>query len=287
MIRYREFALAKGSPTYSWQSLGISLIFALVVMIIRYGAHPFLKGPMDSRLDVKYGAASRDDQIDRLIKWVFDIIYYTATTIVGILILSQNSYLPTLFGGQGNCMNIMQTYPFTQELPWLPLFSLIQIGHHIYSLVDQIFTKSHHPDHHEMLLHHVITVALVVTGYLMNILALGTVTTVLLDPTDVLLCLTRFCSDIKFNSLLTGTIFFTTIVSWIFLRLYYFPTCVLTAMWHAYTHPIGEMASIAGGVLLFQITLLGALVPLSAYWVYRIARKGILILIGKKGVKAT
>ena len=109
-------------------------------------------------------------------------------------------------------------------------FYMLQLGVHLYTLIDHVFLRLNEPKYYEVLLHHGVSVFLIFFSYLSNSVAVGSMVLFTHDPGDIFLDLSRVYNDYKGakKSIVIG-IFLIFVVQWIFLRLYVFPWCIIRA----------------------------------------------------------
>jgi len=74
---------------------------------------------------------------DQLCKWLFDVFYYSGSTITAYLILKDQKFFPSYLGGpeDGNCDLLFMNYPNVPEVKYLEVFYLVQAGTHLYTFV--------------------------------------------------------------------------------------------------------------------------------------------------------
>ena len=114
---------------------------------------PLAKGKTDE---------AREKYAVKAAKKVYQILYFSATTYFGLIILSEANYLPWYLGGptDGNIAKLAEGFPFMPFSQDVMDYSLYTFGYRISDLVLHIVYDEHHNDFAEMLLHHLTTVIL-------------------------------------------------------------------------------------------------------------------------------
>lgn len=107
-------------------------------------------------------------------------------------------------------------------------FYIFQIGFYAHSIYAHVFLETRRKDFAQMLLHHVATLALVAISFTTRFCAIGTVIVAMHDLSDVLFEIAKLYVYVK-NELLANVWFAAWVLSWILLRLTYFPLFVLRA----------------------------------------------------------
>jgi very-long-chain ceramide synthase len=119
-----------------------------------------------------------------------------------------------------------QNYPCPTIPKYLDDFYVIKLAFHIFEIVYVLIFHINRRDLSEFVLHHFVTIMLVVFSYSMNYLPIGSVIMLAHDLPDVFLNIFRICMDTTgvFMIILSysGMLF-----SWIYFRLYVFPVWVI------------------------------------------------------------
>lgn len=208
------------------------------------------------------------------VTWLSNIIYYSCSSVLAYFLFKDAFFFPNLLGGSGNVQDIYKYTPYVPHIPHAVLFYQIQFGWHFHTLVDHVVYKWKDPKFWEMFLHHSVAVFLIFFSYLSNQVPVGILVLVTHDPSDIGLCASRFYNDRKGKSLpILAFIYFLFVVSWVFLRLYVFPKCVVG---HAFVSLWNYPKDLMYPVYLYMILMMSALVILHIYWFTIIVR----ILLG-------
>lgn len=79
-------------------------------------------------LNEKYVGPQREFRAKKILKWIYDTIYYSATTAFSLWAFRNSQFMPSLFGGKGECSSLMNTYP---EFPSGPGSELLLFYHFV------------------------------------------------------------------------------------------------------------------------------------------------------------
>ena len=94
-------------------------------------------------------------------------------------------------------------------------------------------------DFSEFLLHHIVTIALVLVSYCTNFLPIGTVVMFVMDFSDIFIALFKMCVDV--NEIIQNCVFFVMLATWFIARIYYFPVFVIKGFYEQawnHNHPV-------------------------------------------------
>ena len=81
--------------------------------------------------------------------------------------------------------NMYFNYPLMLYGENVRLFFLASLGFHIMNIIEQLSSTVKRSDYYEMLLHHCLTVALIVGSYLINLVEIGVLVIYIHDFTDI------------------------------------------------------------------------------------------------------
>lgn len=135
--------------------------------------------------------------------------------------------------GKGDIANaISEKFPSIDILPHMKTMYCVQLGFHLYSFCHQLIMKRSDKKYLEFVLHHSLTIFLILYSYATNFINLGSLTLIMHDCSDALLSLTRGYSYLKNKStFVIALMYFSGVSLWIYTRLYVFP---VYAIWPCY-----------------------------------------------------
>jgi hypothetical protein len=144
---------------------------------------------------------------------------------------------------------------------------LLQLGYHINCLMIH-FSEPRREDHYVMLVHHSVTVFLLVNSFALNYIRMGLLVLLYHDSSDILGCMIKMTNYLGWKKA-TLIIYPNMCFVWFMMRLYYFPRFIMyTALG---LHPPRPEQ-------LFSVGCLTVLCGLHAYWFYLFMKMGYLAL---------
>lgn len=205
----------------------------------------------------KYPEKEREDKVKKCALNIYKSLNYISLTIIGYSLLKDESYLPPSLGGHGDVENMWVDLPYQIQNPKLRIYYLVSFGYHLHSLIDQ-FKYIGKPNFGDMMLHHIITVFLIVFSFLNNYVRIGALVLLVHDVSDICGSLVKIFINSKYEKL-TLTFYFGLLASWIYFRLYVYPFQVINSAIKQVPNPIHEKNK-------FLILLMASLVVLHIYW---------------------
>merc|ERR1712166_1078243 len=173
----------------------------------------------------------------------------------------------------------------------LQLFYVVQLSLWILTGASCKWLEERRKDYVEMMVHHVLTVGLILNSFICNELAIGLVVLTVHDTSDVVLDLMKMCNYLKLEGLhgffFTELLFVSnTYVTWVYMRLYYFPRYLIAAISYGpYRARCGNDGSWPGSSY-YSGMMLHALLVLHWVWFLLLNQIGFRILYGQAPNKA-
>ena len=103
--------------------------------------------------------------------------YFTVASVWGYLVLKDTNWLPWWMGGTQNTSdvapNMWANAPFTPYPEPVFKYFLYTTGYHLGGLLKHLYENQDNNDFHEMMLHHVATIALMTGSFLTNFMGVG------------------------------------------------------------------------------------------------------------------
>lgn len=181
------------------------------------------------------------------------------------------------------------------------LFYIIQLSLWIWTGVSCQFLEERRKDYLEMMIHHILTVALILNSFIHNELAIGMIVLVVHDISDIVLDLMKMANYLKMEGMhgffITEIMFvLNTYVSWPYLRLYVYPMYVIHGTFIGYNkhcaprfpgEPLKNFfdSDMPGSYTTASIMLTSLLV-LHIFWFYLLNRIAYKMIMGKAPNKA-
>ena len=175
----------------------------------------------------------------------WQLVIHVSMTIWEVKLLSENKQWwkdpVTIFVP---CPQEYLTNGYPSSMSELRLFYIFQLVLWIWTGVSCKFFEERRKDYFVMMLHHVMTVALVLYSFMGGELACGLVVLVVHDASDVVLDCMKMSNYLKVEDshgyYVTEILFvLNTYVVWPYLRMYYFPKYVITAIYYGYPELCG------------------------------------------------
>ena len=141
------------------------------------------------------------------------------------MVLRDTAYLPWWMGGQNTTLEsynaLFADSPFTPYTPGVFNYFLYTTGYHFGGFVVHLIVNREANDFHEMLLHHIATLALMTGSFLSNFMAIGACIAWLHDIGQVPLQLSKVLSATTYAKS-TIAVFAVTLLLWVVTRLCWF-----------------------------------------------------------------
>ena len=201
--------------------------------------------------------------------------YYISSCLVGMVVLSGQDFHEYPLSDRGGASMYHNHGSFVaKELEW---YLIYQLGFYIAELF-AIFLEPKRKDFREYLLHHVVTVAMIVGCASASCHRAGVWINFIHDVPDVFLGIAKLCNYAKVREPITNTMFGLFVVSFAYLRLYCLP--LLTWM-HLTVIPYVMPAYIDHYIL---FVLLGVVLQLlHVFWFFLIIRMIVRLATGVRG----
>jgi hypothetical protein len=106
---------------------------------------------------------------------------------------------------------------------------LLKFAYHIYELCYCLVYLRDRRDFPEYILHHVLTLVLIIFSYSLNLLTIGSVIMFMTDVTDCLVSLFKITADVMSDHVQHST-FVLMLASWIYLRMWFYPLYIMQAL---------------------------------------------------------
>ena len=222
------------NPSYLWpdyQDLRITLYTAVFIYLLKGVLNRPLKALMLSSLQDKFQGKEREERAERSALNAFKGMYYLFAVILGYNVAKNANFFPTQLGGHGHIESMFDDFPYQpyDSFPYIRIYIMIELGYHLFSLVNHLASKPK-SDFMEMLLHHCITLVLVAMAYFMNYVTISHLVLFSHDSSDLFVDTTRVLADSKWKKLLmvSGA---CLISMWLDMRIYIFPVYLI---YHGY-----------------------------------------------------
>lgn len=99
-------------------------------------------------------------RIEQSVNYIYKLIFYTTSSIVGYIIMVNTPVMPQELGGSGSMRGIFDGMPYQEAIPLFLEYSQFNLAYVLEDFVHHLFFKERHSDFWEMNLHHFVTVSL-------------------------------------------------------------------------------------------------------------------------------
>lgn len=203
---------------------------------------------------------------------LFKLAYFIFTSIIGYYILKDLKFMPKeifIFDGDMNDIYSpgVPDYLFFPKHEYFDMYYLMGISYVLTDLIWLLFFYEAQTDFALMLLHHVLTISLILFSYLTNLSSVGVVVLYLHDFSDVFCYFCRTTLNLEIPKALRVIPAIMLFLNWIYVRLYVFGKCIyLLGNFSTSKHP----SNIHLIVLWYFLVILFFM---HAFWIAQIGRR--------------
>jgi len=199
----------------------------------------------------------RDSKVEKCATQIYKTLNYITLSLVGYYLLKNESYFPKSLGGHGDVEEMWKSLPYQDQTKNIYYYYVIALSYHLHSFIDQ-FKYYGKPSFGDMMLHHIITIGLILFSFFNNYARIGTLVLLTHDVSDIFGALTKLTLHTKYSKL-TLFNYFGILSTWIYFRLYVYPFKVINSALKQVPYPHHEKNK-------FLILLMASLVVLHIYW---------------------
>ncbi|KAL7716347.1 Protein ASC1 [Entamoeba marina] len=262
-----------------------SLISLSVISFLRYFLVNKIFPPISEKLVTRKADWSDSFYSFRLQRFgltLFKLTYFVITAPLGVFLFRNEDWMPSaLFGkGKSDLSLLWENFPFVPKVNFLLFYYCYQLGYHSHSLLFHICSKPRN-DYFENLLHHIVTVMLIVFSYVNNCGRIGILVMILHDIVDVTVYATKATTDLK-NQIPTHFLFVFLLITYFRFRLWVLPRYVIPSAIDAINYIPPD---VTGGLVVYYLLvgMLCSLFILHIYW-YGLILDMILKAFKKEGI---
>lgn len=118
-----------------------------------------------SRLKLKYQDEALELKVYKSTRNFFKVFYFAFITLFGFYVYADTNYQSPVMFGSGDMMYLRSDWPYNPLPRFLKLYYMIGLSYHFEDTVHHLFHPAQN-DFFEMLLHHYITLLLIVGSYM-------------------------------------------------------------------------------------------------------------------------
>ncbi|CAD8198734.1 unnamed protein product [Paramecium pentaurelia] len=276
-LRFRSYLIMTDVPVISYSNFSIMLLGLIIVHYSKWAVNYLCRDFVYRTISKQYQGEFRDVRVKKILKWLFDGVYYSTTSILCWYFFHEEPWYPNGLGGT-NYTSIWQDFPNMINNKWVIPFYMIQTANHLYALIHlAIKRKEVETKYWEYMLHHTLATCLLIFSALYNQFRFGIVVLGIHDIADIILSLSRAQHDLKSIKSLMYIQYVLLLFTWIYTRVIIFPQIILEAIMHYQNYP---EATWGNKYLIVQMCILFGM---HLYWTYFMMQIGINVF--KKGKK--
>jgi len=261
---------------YAWTNLGLDMtgrepreftqavMWGVVLCICRYISTKYIFSSIGTKLIVsKKGKAQK---VSKFATCAFKTLCFFGLVWFEWSVLNEQDFTPRLLFGAGKTKNL-----WTSERPPRPLVAMFMasLGYHLHSTVYHVFFVERRSDYHQMVLHHVITLWLMILSYMEGHIRGGSIIVLINDVPDIFVYSSKMLGDTIFvKTSIVSYVLLT--ITYLYFRLIVAPVSIIHSMMtEAYNMSQFDVWVYAG--------FLGCLYLLHLYWFILILKIGVNI----------
>jgi hypothetical protein len=215
---------------------------------------------------------SKDQHVYRIVKIIYSIIYYTLSSSINFYLIKtfQPDHLPTFFNGTLDVSRFIKDWP-SQINIHVRYFFVMSIGHHIERTLDQVLHTKKYYNFWTMLLHHILTINLMVMCFGHRQFIFGIPILLIHDITDIFLNILKIVREIKFLKKYVMVGYFLCLIAWFITRNWIFNLEIVIPL---FSNCIWEAFTLHAWAHLFASFGVGILMILNSYWLFALLHAG-------------
>jgi len=244
----------------SWGDFTIVLYAVPALFVMRVVVSKIFQLIGEMVMSPKYVGKEREERVLRFGVCGFKFMYFVSIVSFGVYTFKNADFLPWVMGGTGDTANCWVNYPYQSiEVPFLKEYYMIQLSYHAHSLIAQI-SMIHRTDFLEMVLHHLLAIALLAISYVSNAVRIGILVLLVHDVGDIVGYSMKMVVDTPWKILVIIN-YVALLITWFVTRLAIYPAWVIRS---AYVEARQQSIPVHGWLV--QNAMLIMLFFLHIYW---------------------
>jgi hypothetical protein len=217
--RYRKLE----RPDYDnaeWRDFLMVAYITPLILFGQYLARRYTTEYFTRKLKAKYSGEVLKLKVQKSTKGIFKIFFYIFMTLSGLYVYSDTNYQSPLMFGSGDHIRLYSDWPYNKLPKYLKLYYMAGMSYHVSDMINLLV----HPaqsDFFEMLLHHYITIVLIVGSFMTNVWNSGINVMIQMDNSEILIGTLRCFLDIWHIGIIFP-LFLVLVASWIYFRVFVF-----------------------------------------------------------------
>lgn len=253
----------------SWEDFILLLVFVPLIHIAKYILKLWSHNYFERNLITKYTGEVLELKIAKSVKNFFKVFFFSFTTVLGYYVLSDTNFHSSLMFGSGDILFLNSDWPYNRKPHYLKLYYMIGLSYHVEDTLVHFFHPAQN-DFWEMLLHHYITIMLIVGSYMTAQWNWGIMVMIQMDNGDAIGGMIKaFVDFMPIPFVLTW--FIGVVSSWIYFRDFVFAYEIfgfgaMMGRWYSGSRP--------APIFQFNCLLVGLWI-LNLYWTFLFFRMGL------------
>ena len=252
-----------------WSDFLPVLIISPTITFLKYLFKKASNSFFETRLSKKYSGESLKLKMYKSTRNFFKLFWFSFITGLGFYVLSDTEFHTPLMFGTGDLKYLLSDWPFTRLPRFFKLYYMIGLSYHFEDSVSHFF----HPiqnDFFEMLLHHYITILLIVSSYMLSFWNFGIIVMIQMDFWDIVVSWIKAFMDLS-SSITVFSNYLWMLFSWIYFRDFVFMYEVVWKWSMSVRYRVGYDHD--SRQLSFAVLLIGLFI-LNMYWTILFLRMG-------------
>ena len=256
---------------------GIAISFT-IFWLVKWSTKAFI---LRNQLNHSRIKETQEERLNRVQTFFNTVVYYTLSVSINYYLIMTYSprYMPRFLNGDLKIETFLSTWGEIPEQP-VRVFFMISIGHHIERTYQHVRHNLKGNNFWVMILHHVLTINLMLCCYLNRHFVYGIPVLFIHDIGDIFVGWVKLVREIKQWKHLAVPIFVALILIWIYTRIFIFVTELL---YPTFTDLIFQFAPDFLINHLFALLGLLILLVMNCYWAFGIANSGYQKVFKKNG----
>ena len=248
--KQRESFKPEGYVTPKLSDLNILFLTCPLMCLIKFLFNTFTTEPMSCWVSKKYKNPLDNDNYQlglvykkKMATSLFKLCYYIVTVIFGFIVLTDLEFMPWQIFGKGELSMLYSKgepgYIFWNKPAYFNEYYLISVSFVSTDLIWLLFIYERQTDFFLMLLHHSLTISLIIFSYLSGLDNHGAIILFFHDITDVIVYWLRIVINSDSKEIFKLVPSALLLCAFIFYRLYFFGSLILTQIkgypqWNAF-----------------------------------------------------
>ncbi|CAE6486651.1 unnamed protein product [Rhizoctonia solani] len=220
-ISYRLSDSESSDPRYGkgWLDLAFLVYYVIFFSFVRQSVTIHIIRPIAMRLGVR-----KEAKLDRFAEQGYAVLYFGVFGSLGLYVMSQ---MPTWWF---KTEHFWLEYPHWRMTPLLKTYYLLQASYWTQQLLVLVLgLEKPRKDYLELVIHHLVTIYLISSSYIVNLTWIGNAVFITMDVSDVFLALSKIFNYLKMNKTKFVSFGWFTVV-WSYLR-HWLNLVILWSVW--------------------------------------------------------